>query len=63
MNYSERAVDGLIRDYRRDFGVHLAHDDAIQMMVLVDLLADVFEKYENQIGDGTPGFFGHLLGL
>jgi hypothetical protein len=44
MNYSEWAVDGLIRDYQRDFGVRLAHDDAIQMMVLVDLLADVFEK-------------------
>lgn len=63
MNYSEWAIEGLIKDYRHDFGVDLSRDDAIRMMILFDMLAEVFEKYEEEVGDDAPAFFGPLLGI
>jgi hypothetical protein len=60
--YSEAAVDELIRDYRKDFGVHLLYDDAMRMILLIDLLAEVFEKYEGEFGsDNLPAFVSRLL--
>ena len=63
MNYSEKAIDELIRDYRDEFGVHLSYEDAIRMMMLVDMLGEVFEKYEGDLGDDMPAFLSPLLGF
>jgi len=63
MNYSEKAIDDLIKDYRNGFGVHLSYEDAIRMMMLVDMLGEVFEQYENEVGADMPAFLSPLLGF
>jgi hypothetical protein len=63
MNYSEKAIDELIRDYRDEFDVHLSYEDAIRMMMLVDMLGEVFEKYESDLGEDMPVFLSPLLGF
>lgn len=63
MHYSEQAVDELIKNYRDEFGVHISFEDAIRMIVLVDMLAEVFERYEDECGEDMPSFFSLLLGF
>jgi hypothetical protein len=61
MNYSEKTIDELIRDYRDEFCVHLSYEDAIRMMLLVDMLGEVFEKYETE--EDVLSFVSPMLGL
>jgi hypothetical protein len=63
MVYSEKAVDLLVRDYRDEFGVCISYDDAIRMMMLVDMLSEVFEKYGDEVGDDMPAFLAPILGF
>ena len=61
MNYSEKAIDALIKEYREEFGVHVSFDDALRMMMLIDMLTDVFEKYETE--EDIVSFVSPMLGL
>jgi len=61
MVYSETAVDLLVRDYHDEFGI--SYDDAVRMMILVDMLSEVFEKYGDEVGDDMPAFLSPLLGF
>ena len=61
MNYSDQAIDALITEYREEFGVHVSFDDALRMMMLIDMLTDVFEKYETE--EDIVSFVSPMLGL
>ena len=63
MVYSETAVDLLVRDYHDEFGIRISYDDAVRMMILVDMLSEVFEKYGDEVGDDMPAFLSPLLGF
>ena len=61
MNYSEKAIDALTKEYREEFDVHVSFDDALRMMMLIDMLTDVFEKYETE--EDIVSFVSPMLGL
>lgn len=61
MNYSEKAIDQLIKDYREEFGVHVSFEDAIRMMMLIEMLTEVFEHYETE--EDIVSFVSPMLGL
>ena len=63
MVYSQKAIDQLVKDYRDEFGICISYDDAVRMMILADMLAEVFEKYGDDIGGDMPAFFSPLLGF
>jgi hypothetical protein len=61
MNYSDKALDELIKHYREAFGVCLAFEDAIWMMVLIEMLGEVFERYETGFGPDMPELLSPLF--
>lgn len=62
IKYSDHVIGEMINDYRHDFGVQLSVEDAVRMMILTDMLAEVFEKYEDDVED-MPAFVAPLLGF
>ena len=63
IKYSDHVIGEMINDYRHDFGVQLSVEDAVRMMILTDMLSEVFEKYEDEAGQDMPAFVAPLLGF